>query len=341
MKSQKSAVKTVKTKPASAETQLVPATGFSLEPVYTALRKRYPAAGQAEAVAFAADFYKRMEADEFPHHSVEEWAALAADTLEFARVRKGGKANVRVFNPTLKANGWESPHTVLQIVNDDMPFLVDTVTMALAEQGIGVHVLGHPVIRFGRDKAGRLTSVGEGTIESVMLLEIDRQTPEAMETVEQVIVKALEEVRSIVRDWQPMRRHCPPIATAVRGRTVRAVAASDVNRTQPVSAYSVLQQGLFLQHGYNFIFPTGQHDSLCHEIAKVCSQNRENQARPGGNPACPGNWFLAGTGVHGLAQAIPRGRAGRGSSVRRRLLQAHGSGRVPAPQRGRMGRAGR
>ena len=79
MKSQKSAVKTVKTKPATAETQLVPATGFSLEPVYTALRKRYPAAGQAEAVAFAADFYKRMEADEFPHHTAEEWAALAAD----------------------------------------------------------------------------------------------------------------------------------------------------------------------------------------------------------------------------------------------------------------------
>ena len=208
----KSAVKTVKTKPATAETQLVPATGFSLEPVYTALRKRYPAAGQAEAVAFAADFYKRMEADEFPHHSVDEWAALAGDTLEFARVRKAGKANVRVFNPTMKANGWESPHTVLQIVNDDMPFLVDTVTMALAEQGIGVHVLGHPVIRFGRDKAGKLTSVGEGTIESVMLLEMDRQSPEAMAAVEQVIIKALEEVRAIVRDWQPMREKALAIA---------------------------------------------------------------------------------------------------------------------------------
>ena len=55
---------------------------------------------------------------------------------------------MRLFNPTLKSHGWESPHTVLQIVNDDMPFLVDSVTMALAEQGIGVHVLGHPVVPF-------------------------------------------------------------------------------------------------------------------------------------------------------------------------------------------------
>ena len=226
MKSQKSAVKTVKTKPAPAETQLVPATGFSLEPVYTALRKRYPAAGQAEAVAFAADFYKRMEADEFPHHSVEEWAALAADTLEFARSRKIGKANVRVFNPTAKGNGWESPHTVLQIVNDDMPFLVDTVTMALAEQGIGVHVLGHPVIRFSRDKAGKLAKVGEGEIESVMLLEMDRQSPDAMAEVEQGIIKALEEVRSIVRDWQPMRDKALAVADDLGSRQLPVDDAS-------------------------------------------------------------------------------------------------------------------
>ncbi|MGH8044186.1 MAG: NAD-glutamate dehydrogenase, partial [Stenotrophomonas sp.] len=205
MKPQKTAAKTVKKTTKPADTQTVSPVGFSLEPVYTALRKRYPAAGQAEAVAFAADFYKRMEADEFPHHTAEEWAALAADTLEFARTRKAGKANVRVFNPTLKANGWESLHTVLQIVNDDMPFLVDTVTMSLAEHGVGVHVLGHPVLRFTRDKAGKLSAVGEGTAESVMLLEIDRQPAEAMADVEAAIVKALDEVRAIVGDWEAMR----------------------------------------------------------------------------------------------------------------------------------------
>src|SRR5512146_854871 len=60
MKPQKTAAKTVKKTTKPADTQTVSPVGFSLEPVYTALRKRYPAAGQAEAVAFAADFYKRM-----------------------------------------------------------------------------------------------------------------------------------------------------------------------------------------------------------------------------------------------------------------------------------------
>ncbi|MCW4455447.1 NAD-glutamate dehydrogenase [Flavobacterium sp. MXW15] len=218
MKPQNSVAKSAKSKPKPADKQIVSPVGFSLEPVFTALRKRYPAAAQAQAVAFAGDFYKRMEADEFPHHSADGWAALAADMLEFARVRKAGQANVRVFNPTLKGNGWESPHTVLQIVNDDMPFLVDTVSMALAERGIGVHVLGHPVLLVQRDRAGKLTAVGEGRPESMMLLEIDRQPAPDMAKVEADIRKVLEDVRGIVRDWAPMREKMGALAEDLGSR---------------------------------------------------------------------------------------------------------------------------
>ena len=82
-----------------------------------------------------------------------------------------------------------------------MPFLVDTVTMALAEQGIGVHVLGHPVVTFQRDKAGKLLAVGDGTPESLMHLEIDRQSANAMAKIGKAIEAALADVRAIVRDW--------------------------------------------------------------------------------------------------------------------------------------------
>ncbi len=218
MKPQNSVAKSAKSKSKTAGQHSVSPVGFTLEPVFTALRKRYPAAAQAQAVAFAGDFYKRMEADEFPLHPVEVWAAIAADMLEFARTRKPGQANVRVFNPTAKANGWESQYTVLQIVNDDMPFLVDTVTMALAERGIGVHVLGHPVLQVQRDKAGKLTSVGDGQAESMMLLEIDRQTADAMPRIEADIRQVLGDVRSIVKDWVPMREKMVALAEELGSR---------------------------------------------------------------------------------------------------------------------------
>nr|WP_313271946.1 NAD-glutamate dehydrogenase domain-containing protein [Stenotrophomonas sp.] len=227
MKSQNSAAKSVKTKSKPAVKQNKADAGLSLEPVFAALRKRYPAAAaQAQAVAFATAFYKRMEADEFTLHSADDWAVLAAGMLEFARSRKPGKANVRVFNPTLKADGWESAHTVLQIVNDDMPFLVDTVTLALAEQGIGVHVLGHPVISIGRDKAGKLNGVGEGKPESVMLLEIDRQPAEALDAVAKRVTAALDDVRAIVNDWQPMTDKALALADDLGKRTLPVSKAS-------------------------------------------------------------------------------------------------------------------
>ena len=209
--------------------QAAAASGFSLEPIFAALAQRLPAARQDEAVKFATAFYKRMEADEYPHHEPDAWAALASDMLDFARLRKPGNANVRVFNANRKAHGWESPHTVLQIVNDDMPFLVDSVSMALAELGIGVHVLGHPVVRISRDKSGRLTAVGEGKAESLMLLELDRQPAEQMPVVEARIREVLEQVRVIVQDWSAMREKMVLLADEL---ATRPMPVTDAGRSE-------------------------------------------------------------------------------------------------------------
>lgn len=190
---------------AAAKTAGATKQAFSLDPILSAIRKRVSGKSQAETQAFAEAFYMRMEEDEYPHHGADAWAAIALNTLEFARNRKPGTANVRVFNASTKGQGWESPHTVLQIVNDDMPFLVDSVSMALADMGVGVHVLGHPLVRFTRDKAGKITAVGEGKPESLMLLEIDRQPADQMAAIEKRVRGVLDEVRAIVRDWGSMR----------------------------------------------------------------------------------------------------------------------------------------
>ena len=190
----------------------------SIDPILAAVRKRVPKAAQQEAAAFARAFYRRMDIDEYAQHGAEGWAALALGVLEFARRRKPGSASVRLFNPTLKEHGWESPHTVVQVVNDDMPFLVDSVTMAMAEQGIGVHVLGHPVMKLARDKGGRLADVGEGAAESFMHLEIDRQPQEAMDAIRARIEQVLADVRAIVADWAPMHAKMLQVADELAER---------------------------------------------------------------------------------------------------------------------------
>ncbi|PBS13797.1 glutamate dehydrogenase [Lysobacteraceae bacterium NML93-0792] len=211
---------------APATARKVPAASGLLAPIFDAVRRRAGKAAHRDASAFAEAFYRRMTEEEIPLHTADGWAALAADLFEFAAKRKPGTANVRLFNPVLKTHGWESPHTVLQVVNDDMPFLVDSVTMALAEQGIGVHVLGHPVVQIARDRSGRLTGVGEGETESVMHLEIDRQTPEDNTRIEAAVRKVLGEVRAIVADWGPMRERMQQIAADLDSRPMPVGDAS-------------------------------------------------------------------------------------------------------------------
>jgi glutamate dehydrogenase len=60
--------------------------------------------------------------------------------LSFARVFASGTPKLRVYNPRTEEHGWSSPHTVIEIVNDDMPFLVDSVTMEVNRQGYTLHL---------------------------------------------------------------------------------------------------------------------------------------------------------------------------------------------------------
>jgi glutamate dehydrogenase len=195
-----------------------PSDAASLKPILAALAKRTPQSRLAQAQAFAQAFYARMSGDEAAQHGADGWAALAADMLEFAGKRKPGNANVRLFNPTRKEHGWESAHTVVQVVNDDMPFLVDSVTMALAELGVGVHVLGHPVIAVTRDKAGKLSAVGEGAPESFIHLEVDRQPQASMAAISSRIRQVLTDVRAMVADWAPMQAKMLEVADDIAER---------------------------------------------------------------------------------------------------------------------------
>ena len=70
----------------------------------------------------------------------------------FARQFASGTPKLRVYNPRSEEHGWSSPHTVIEIVNDDMPFLVDSVTMEVNRQGYTLHLFNHPLFSARRDQ---------------------------------------------------------------------------------------------------------------------------------------------------------------------------------------------
>src|SRR5690606_10566573 len=112
----------------------------------------------------------------------------------------------------LERDGWTSDHTIVETVNDDMPFLVDSATNALRALGHEIHVTTHPiffVVRSG--DAGELEGVaterGDGRVaESFIHFEIVRETDAGiLAAIERTLRDTFGDVRAAVEDWPRMR----------------------------------------------------------------------------------------------------------------------------------------
>ena len=174
---------------------------------------------------FTAAFYARLPDEELALRSAQDWANIARSSYAFIQKRQAGVANIRVFNPQQAADGFESSHTAIHIVNDDMPFLVDSVSMVLSNLSCSLHTLVHPVMPVSRDAAGLLTSLDSGEKESLIYLEIDRQAnADDMEKIRAGIANALSDVRESVADWRIMRDKMNAIADDMATRPMPATA---------------------------------------------------------------------------------------------------------------------
>lgn len=155
-------------------------------------------------------YFRRVPLEEISREPPQVLARVVENQLNFLRMRKPGELLLRVYNPSEKEDGWESEHTVVEIVNDDMPFLVDSANLALTELELGVHLIIHPVIRVRRGPSGQLTGVcskeeSRGINESVMQIQVDRQTDETvLRRIARQIQEAMDEVRVAVADWKEM-----------------------------------------------------------------------------------------------------------------------------------------
>src|SRR3989442_895711 len=79
-----------------------------------------------------------------------------------------------LYTPNLEEHGWESPHSVVETVVDDMPFLVDSISMEISRHGRSIHLVIRPIMLITRDDEGRLQHVGDGNPESLIHVELDR-----------------------------------------------------------------------------------------------------------------------------------------------------------------------
>src|SRR6266545_4517333 len=188
------------------------------------VRERLPRPQAGDVERFVRSYY----ADAAPEDLGElDLYGAALAQWHLLQRRRPGELKVHAYTPSLEEHGWESTHSVVEIVTDDMPFLVDSVAMALTRRRTAIHVFVHPMIKVRRDDQGRLLELlpweAEGLAESLIHAEIDRQTERgSLDELAGELERVLADVGAAVEDWRAMRDrvreivaeldvHAPPV----------------------------------------------------------------------------------------------------------------------------------
>ena len=166
---------------------------------------------RAQIREFLGQYVADVPIEDLEGRSTEIMARIALDHLEFGATRRKGQVKVRIYNPTEDEHGYRSAFTFIELVNDDMPFLVNSITAAVNRRNLSVHITVHPIIRVHRDSKGQLQSVCKagdhsGQPESYIRLAVDREVnPKRLRSLESELRTVLSDIRLAVRDWEKMR----------------------------------------------------------------------------------------------------------------------------------------
>ncbi|MEO8136590.1 MAG: NAD-glutamate dehydrogenase, partial [Betaproteobacteria bacterium] len=220
---------------------------------------------RATLQAFIATYFGQVDPEDLMERLPADLYGAALSHWNFARKRDTGHPRVRVFNPTIEEHGWQSTHTVVEIVNDNMPFLVDSVVMEVNRHGLTLHLIIHPIVAVERTSDGTLAGLAANSsparaLESFIHVELDRVVlPEQLETLAADLLRVLGDVRAAVLDWKPLV-----------GK-VRAIAA-DVAKSPPPLPANELSEGIaFLE------WVADNHFTLlgyrCHDLVTIDGQD--------------------------------------------------------------------
>ncbi|TQV81514.1 NAD-glutamate dehydrogenase [Aliikangiella coralliicola] len=168
---------------------------------------------QAELVSqFAHYFCAGISSIDFEYKNANELYAPIVSLWNYMQACSE-ECDVRVYTPELETHGWQSRHTIIELVHKDMPFLVDSVRMELNRLGINIHLHIHMPMTITRDKDSNISAIARPDPEkddddvTPMYLEIDRQLDKSeLELIKSNLEEILSDVRVTVSDWEKMKK---------------------------------------------------------------------------------------------------------------------------------------
>ncbi len=197
------------------------------------------------ALVVLEKYFSDIDEDDFNARIANDWATILQNHLAFAADFQTGAAKMRLFSPRTSEHSWTANATVIEFVNDDMPFLVDSIAMEINRQGIAIQQIAHPLFATTRDKDGSLSSVASPLqgqnqgqkLESWIHIEIERITdPARIKQLGDGLVNVLNDVRAAVQDWPKMHAKVAEILSNLDG-AAKVVPLAELDESRAFLAW--------------------------------------------------------------------------------------------------------
>ena len=196
-----------------------------IEAVVDLINNKLPPEQAATVVPFARKYFGHVDTDDLAERDVADLYGAALSHWHFAREYQDG-LRLRVYNPRIDEHGWESTHTVIELVGLDMPFLVDSIGMEVNRQGLTLHLIIHPVMSIVRNAQGEFLGLADkpgaegARYESLIHVEVDRRTkPDELEAIRSGIARVLQDVGAAVADWPAMKQRLDDVIAEAKTTT--------------------------------------------------------------------------------------------------------------------------
>ncbi|MFT6261485.1 MAG: glutamate dehydrogenase [Bermanella sp.] len=196
-----------------------------LHPKITMLAERLAAAvpkAQVDSIdKFSRLYYSTTPSQELDVRKIDD---LYGATLAFWSFIQNNKAEgkIRVFNPDFEQHGWQSTHTIIEIIHKDIPFLVDSIRMELNRREMAIHFINHAVLPLSRKKTGDLNfkdcfNDQSNSQEAVIYIEVDRHTDEKLLVdLNKQLKKIVSEICLVVEDFSGFKSRSKEAASWIK-----------------------------------------------------------------------------------------------------------------------------
>jgi glutamate dehydrogenase len=221
---------------------------------------------------FIRTYFRGVGEEDLAERPPAMLAKAAIEHLTFGSERRApGQPLVRVFNPDPQRSGFASPHTVVMLVTNDAPFLVDSIGIVFRRAETAVHLIVHPVLDVHRDGRGRLVELGTNGsdkthAESWQLYEIDRQNdPAQLDRLKREIESTLADVHVAVDDWSRMREKARSIVAELESDPP-PLPADEISEARRLLEWMEARHFVFLGYRYYNLERGSAEDKLFPDV---------------------------------------------------------------------------